>query len=88
MIAGSPELMFEPVWVEKVTYVRAVHEGLFYPLVHGGQHVQKGELLGYLTDFFGKIIQKALAPHDGIVMYIISTPPMSIGEPMAKIGSF
>lgn len=88
MIAGTPELLFEPVWVEKVTYVRSEHEGLFYPLVRGGQHVQKGELLGYLTDFFGNIIQKAIAPHDGIVMYIISTPPMSIGEPMAKIGAF
>ena len=88
MMAGSPELTFEPVWVEEVTYVLSEHQGLFYPLVQGGQHVQKGELLGYLTDFFGNIIQKAFAPHDGIVMYIISTPPMSAGEPMAKIGKF
>jgi len=88
MISGSPELLFEPVWVKKTTYVRSKHEGLFYPLVRGGEHVQKGELLGYLTDFFGNVIQKAIAPHDGIVMYIISTPPMSAGEPMVKIGAF
>ncbi|MFC1493239.1 succinylglutamate desuccinylase/aspartoacylase family protein, partial [candidate division KSB1 bacterium] len=73
---------------ENVTYIRSEHEGLFYPLVGGGQHVQKGELLGYLTDFFGNTIQKAIAPHSGIVMYVITTPPMGIGEPMVKIGAF
>ncbi len=88
MIDGEPELLFDPIWVRKTTYIRSEHEGLFYPLSHGGAHVQKGELLGYLTDFFGNIIQEAVAPHDGIVMYIIATPPMSIGEPMVKIGGF
>lgn len=88
MIDGEPKLLFDPIWVRKTTYIRSNHEGLFYPLSHGGAHVQKGELLGYLTDFFGNIIQKAVAPHDGIVMYIIATPPMSQGEPMVKIGGF
>jgi len=88
MIDGKPKLLFDPVWVRKTTYIRSKYEGLFYPLSQGGAHVQKGELLGYLTDFFGNIIQKAVAPHDGIVMYIIATPPMSIGEPMVKIGGF
>jgi len=88
MIKGQPELIFDPIWVRKTTYIRSEHEGIFYPLSRRGNHVQKGELLGYLTDFFGKTIQKAVAPHDGIVMYIIATPPMSKGEPMVKIGGF
>ncbi|MFC2167808.1 succinylglutamate desuccinylase/aspartoacylase family protein [Acidobacteriota bacterium] len=88
MIDGQPELMFDPIWVKKTTYIRSDFEGLFYPLTKGGAHVQEGELLGYLTDFFGNILQKAIAPHDGVVMYVISTPPMSKGEPMVKIGGF
>jgi len=88
MIPGSVERLFEPVWVKTTTYIRSEHEGIFYPLGHRGRHVQKGELLGYLTDFFGNVIQKAIAPHDGIIMYIITTPPMSKGEPMVKIGGF
>jgi len=88
MIPGEPEKIFDPIWVKKMTYVRSDHEGLFYPLVKGGQHVEKGELVGYLTNFWGDIIQKAYAPHNGIVMYVISTPPMSKGEPMVKIGGF
>ncbi len=88
MIEGQPELLFDPVWIRKTTYIRSENEGIFYPLSQGGRYVQKGELLGYLTDFFGNIIQKAIAPHEGIVMYIIATPPMSKGEPMVKIGGF
>ncbi len=88
MIEGKPELLFDSVWIRKVTYIRSEHQGIFYPLVHQGRHVQRGELLGYLTDFFGNIIQKAMAPHEGIIMYIIATPPMSKGEPMVKIGRF
>lgn len=88
MVAGQVERIFEPIWVKTTTYIRSEHEGIFYPLGHSGRHVQKGELLGYLTDFFGNVIQKAVAPHDGIIMYIITTPPMSKGEPMVKIGGF
>jgi len=88
MIAGKVERRFEPVWVKTTTYIRSEFEGIFYPLGHRGRHVQEGELLGYLTDFFGNVIQEAIAPHDGIIMYIITTPPMSRGEPMVKIGGF
>ncbi len=88
MIEGQPELVSDQVWITKTTYIRSEHEGIFYPLTEGGSHVQKGKLLGYLTDFFGNVIQKAVAPHDGIVMYVIATPPMSKGEPMVKIGGF
>ena len=49
MIPGSPELLFEPVWVKSVTYIRSEHKGIFYPLSHSGRHVRKGELLGYLN---------------------------------------
>ncbi len=89
IMAGQPDQMFDPpIWVKKTTYIRSDYEGLFYPLTKGGAHVQEGELLGYLTDFFGNVLQKAIAPHDGIVMYVIATPPMSKGEPMVKIGGF
>ncbi|MFC1561405.1 succinylglutamate desuccinylase/aspartoacylase family protein [candidate division KSB1 bacterium] len=88
MIEGRPELMFEPVWVTELTIITSEHDGLFYPLVTRGQHVQKDELVGYLTDFFGEVIQEVKAPYDGMIMYIIATPPMNRGEPMVSVGAF
>lgn len=89
MIDGEPKLDFESVWAKGYTIIRSEHdEGLYYPLVSRGDHVQKGELVGYLTDYFGNRLQEVKAPFDGIILYIIATPPMLKGEPMASIGRF
>jgi len=89
MIDGEPKLLFESVWVQEYTIVRSEQdEGLFFPLVSRGDHVQKGELVGQLTDYFGNTIQKVVAPYDGIILYIIATPPMSRGEPMVSVGRY
>jgi predicted deacylase len=88
MTEGLPELPPDNVWVRTVTYVRSDFEGIFYPLGQAGRHVEKGEVLGYLTDYFGNILQKAVAPHGGMILYIAATPPVSKGEPMVKIGAF
>ena len=40
MIEGQPELLFDPVWIRKTTYIRSEHEGIFYPLSQGGRYVQ------------------------------------------------
>jgi predicted deacylase len=88
MVPGKPEKLFDPVWVKEYTIVRAEQDGIFYPLVGRGYHVQKDELLGTLTDFLGNTVQEVKAPYNGIVLYIIATPPMGKGEPMASIGRF
>ncbi len=88
MIPGEPDIPAEAVWVEEYQIIRAEQDGLFYPLADGGRHVQKDELVGYLTDFFGKRIQEVRAPFNGIILYIIATPPMNKGEPMASFGRF
>jgi predicted deacylase len=89
MIKGTPDIRFESVWVKEYQIIRSDHPaGLYFPLVSRGDHVQEGELVGYLTDFFGNRLQEVISPYDGIVLYIIATPPMNEGEPMAMIGRF
>ncbi len=89
MIEGEPDILFESVWVEEYQIIRSEHpEGLYYPLVSRADHVQEGQLVGYLTDYFGNRLQDVRSPYDGIVLYIIATPPMSEGEPMVMIGRF
>jgi predicted deacylase len=88
MVPGKPEKQFDPVWVKEYTIIRAGQDGIFYPLVRRGYHVQKDEQLGMLTDFLGNTVEEVKAPYDGIVLYIIATPPMSKGEPMVSIGRY
>lgn len=89
MIEGEPTMLFESVWVQEYTIIGSEHDqGLFFPLVSRGDHVQQGELVGYLTDYFGNTIQQVTSPYDGIILYIIATPPMSRGEPIVSVGRF
>lgn len=89
MLHGEPELLFKSVWVKEYQIIRSEKEnGLYFPIVSRGDHVQEGELVGYLTDYFGNTIQEVFAPYNGIILYIIATPPMSKGEPMVSIGKF
>jgi predicted deacylase len=52
-----------------------------------GYYAQKGEVVGYLTDYLGDVVQEFHAPFTGIVLYIINTPPANKGEPLFEIGS-
>ena len=38
-----------------------------------------------LLDFFGDEIEEIRAPFSGVVNYVIATPPVSEGEPLAMI---
>jgi predicted deacylase len=60
--------------------------GIFYPLVRRDQRVTKGTRLGYITDWFGREIEAATAPADGVVLYVRPVPSMTKGETIASIG--
>ena len=50
-----------------------------------GYVVTEGAVLGVLLDVFGNELTTIRAPFSGIVNYVISTPPVSKGEPVAMI---
>ena len=49
-------------------------DGLLYSKVDCGQTVTKGALLGYLTDYFGNLIEEFHSPVTGIVLMLVSIP--------------
>jgi predicted deacylase len=52
-----------------------------------GHTVAQGTVIGRVTDFFGKTLQEIRAPFAGEVLYVVGTPAMNEGEPVAFIGS-
>jgi predicted deacylase len=73
------------VWLEDYEVVSAPATGVFLPAVQGGYAVSEGTLLGRLVDFFGDPIAEIRAPFDGVVTYVVGTPPVSEGEPLAMV---
>ncbi|MBC7363361.1 MAG: succinylglutamate desuccinylase/aspartoacylase family protein [Candidatus Aminicenantes bacterium] len=86
MLPGEVAFNQEAVWVEKYEVVYSNHDGLFYPRAGMGDYVRKGEVVGVITDYFGNLLEKVMAPFTGMVLYIIATPPCNQGEPLFEIG--
>jgi predicted deacylase len=75
-----------PLFLDRSEVLRSTATGIFYPLVERGHTVAKGTLLGYVTDFFGRRTFDLRAPFGGAVLYVLATPPITAGEPLAMIG--
>jgi predicted deacylase len=86
MLPGDPHAVENPVWLEKIMDVTGEQLGIFYPLVKRGAYVEAGMKLGYVTDFFGKIIAEPRAPVAGIILHINALPSLKKGDNIANIG--
>jgi uncharacterized protein len=86
MLPGNAPSIEHPAWVEKIHEVSSSDTGIFYPLVKRGNYVAAGAKLGYVTDYFGKVILEPRAPAAGVVLYICAVPSMKKGDTVAFVG--
>ena len=86
MLPGEPHTTENPVWLDKIVDIESDLEGIFYPLVTRGTYAQEGMKVGYVTDYFGKIIFEARAPVSGIILHINAVPSLTKGDNIANIG--
>lgn len=85
MVRGEVDRIGEVVWLENYQVVRSPVTGMFRAAVSEGYAVAEGGLLGVLVDFFGEPIQDVTAPFAGVVNYVVGTPPVTEGEPVAML---
>jgi hypothetical protein len=83
----GPDPAANPVWIDTSEVVRSSATGIFYASVQKGQTVDKGASLGRVTDFHGRTLQDVKAPFAGEVLYVVGTPPVTKGEPLAFVGT-
>lgn len=87
MLSGTAESLEQPVWIEPSAVLTSPDTGLWYPAVAADQHVESGALLGILTDYFGEKIAEVRSPLAGVVLYIVVSPAMAMGEPIGMVGT-
>jgi len=87
IIDGAPDRVQNPIFLDPIQVLTSPATGILYPHVERGHYVAKGTLLATITDFFGNRVAEVHAPFDGVVLYIVATPPISKGEPVGSIGS-
>lgn len=86
MAAGKPEMVADPIWIDKYEVLNSGATGLFTPTVKMSDMVVQGQKVGFVTDYLGRLQEEVRAPFDGIVLYVLGTPPISQGEPMIEVG--
>ena len=75
-----------PVLFDRSEVVRAPATGVWLPVVDKMHTVAKGTLLGRIADPFGNVLHEVRAPFAGQLLYVVATPPVSEGEPLAFVG--
>jgi predicted deacylase len=87
MADDGPAPLEDPTYLDPAAVVASPATGILYPLVERDQLVKKGEPLVRITDFFGAILAEVLSPLDGKVLYVVATPPIVQGQPVACVGT-
>jgi predicted deacylase len=86
MLPGSATRIEHPVWIAKINTISSSETGIFYPLVKRGSFVAGGAKVGYVTDYFGNVVEEARAPAAGVILYVCAVPSMKKGDTVAFVG--
>ena len=66
-------------------YIKSKFQGILYSKYKAGEKVLKNRELGFITDEFGKIIERYFASKSGTILYMKGTPPVNIGDTVFSI---
>jgi predicted deacylase len=86
MLPGESHPIENPVWLDKTVDMISDGPGIWYPLVKRGTYIESGMELGYITDYFGKVILEERAPVAGVVLHLNAVPTLKKGDNIANIG--
>ncbi|MDE3138122.1 MAG: hypothetical protein KGL59_16180, partial [Acidobacteriota bacterium] len=83
---GAPE----PVpftLLEQFLWLRSEHEGFWYPAVAVAEAVKEGQVLGHVKDCEGHVLQTAVSPADGHVLFIVTSLAINATDPLLAVGA-
>jgi predicted deacylase len=69
LIDGKQDAIYEPANIETVHELNVNQTGCWYPKKRAGEIIKKGELLGEIKDYFGKVKESFYCEEDGIILY-------------------
>lgn len=86
-IMDTPSVRVEkPLFVDRAEVLTAPATGVWSWHVEKMQSVATGTLVGRVHDPFGAVLGEVRAPFAGEVLYVVATPPVTKGEPVAYVG--
>ena len=76
----------ESIELKQRKWIRAKIAGLFNIRVKNGEAVEKGQILGYITDTYGETATSVKAPFNGYIFAVNNFPIINRGDALFHIG--
>lgn len=83
---GSPKPVRCRV-LSKFLWLRSDHDGFWYPAVPVGARVRRGQTLGRVADWEGRVLQNAISPAAGQVLFLVSSLAINKTDPLLAVGA-
>ena len=83
---GDPKKEDKVQFLSKMAVTTANENGCWYPTKKLEDKVKKGEKVGEIRDFFGKVLSEYKADDDGIILYLVTSLAITPGDPLLAIG--
>ncbi|MFT7900026.1 succinylglutamate desuccinylase/aspartoacylase family protein [Tenacibaculum ascidiaceicola] len=74
------------IHINKRKWVRAKVAGLFTPIVHNGEKIKKGQILGHIMDTYGETNFSVKSPYDGYIIAKNNFPIINMGDALFHLG--
>ncbi len=84
---GAPDPVEPITLLSGFHWVTSEDLGLCYLDVTPGARVTEGQPVGEVRDYFGRRVRAVLAPASGIVLFSVTTPATSPGDPLFAVGT-
>jgi len=88
MVKHDSKTSSNAVLYRKIVSVQSSETGIFNPQVKVGDRVKQGQVIGWISDYFGHRVTNLHASATGIVLMQKDTPPIRRGETTTDIGIY
>ena len=87
LLPGDAPPPMTHVILEQFLWLRSDHDGFWYPGVSVGENVRQGQTLGAVKDQEGRVLQTAVSPADGRVLFLVSSLAINATDPLLAVGA-
>lgn len=82
-----PPLRREQQLVDRFIWLRSANAGWWEPVVRAGDLVAEGTTLGTVKNLFGDPLEDIVAPEDGVVLFLTSSPAVATDGLLLGLGA-
>jgi predicted deacylase len=88
MMSGPAHAQLPSTLLDRFLWLRSeAGPAFWYPAVAVGDMVREGQELGQVLDYEGNVLQRAVSPADGIVLFLVTSLAINKGDPLLAVGA-